>query len=333
MGEPYFWLSPTFSEVTMLLNKRYLVLFIIFSFVLFSTLICFQRYIYVATAVNLGSTRGIHPYAEKIYIEDKAGLLDYLKALEESEPFVIWQVHSDPDLLGVYVNGPFSAFPIVSGEGFQVQDFFQNKKLVVVGKNLYLGTHLSLFEATYEIIAVAGHDFQTQYDSAIYYNLDSTSHGGFFYLDAENPHTVSKLLLDMSQKLEIVSFDDPKVGISEIIDKAGNYQLICTGYTMLLLAFVFLCNQAAFWALKGDMHVRKLLGMSHRRIILCAAAVLALFAVVCLILILTSLSFFKVFSMQYCVYELLPSGLLLTAILLITFIFSLFVRMRRMKIG
>lgn len=170
----------------MLLNKRYLILFLLFCFALFSTLIWFQRYIYVDTAVNLGSTRGIHTYAQKLYIEDGTALVDYLKSSDISDPFVIWKTYDDPDLLGIYVNGTDSPVPLLEGAPFQTEDYFQNRKLAVVGKNFQGATHVSLFEDAYEFVAVAGYDFPTQYDSAVYYNLDSAPYGGFFIWTRKN---------------------------------------------------------------------------------------------------------------------------------------------------
>lgn len=55
----------------MLLDKHFLVLFLLFVCALFITLFCFQRDSYVAAAVNLGSMRGIHTHAEN-YISKTA---------------------------------------------------------------------------------------------------------------------------------------------------------------------------------------------------------------------------------------------------------------------
>lgn len=313
----------------MLLDKRFLALFLLFVCALFMALFGVLRYAYVAAAVNLGSTRGIHTYAQKLYVEDGAALMDYVKSSAISDPFVIWKIHDDPDLLGVYGNGTDSPLPLLEGSLFQQEDFFQNRKLAIVGKNFQGATHVSLFEDTYEVVAVAGYDFATQYDSAIYYNLDSTPYGGFFYLDAEKPETIAKLLTALPQELEALQYDDPVVGITEIIDRAGNDRLIYLGFMLLLLFFAFLSCRAADWTMRDDMLVRKLIGLSHRKIVLRAAAALTLFSLGCLAVLLAALPAFGILSLPYCIQELLPVALPVTAFLFFIFAFSLSLQMGR----
>lgn len=314
-------------------HKRIFLLFLCSAFAVFITFICFQRYVYVAGAVDLGSTRGIHPYAEKIYLADKSALLDYLTTLDAPDPFVIWQVHDDPDLLGVYVSGSAFSVPVFDGTFFQESAFFQDKKLAVVGNSYAGATHVSLFETVYEIIGTVGYDFPTQFDAAIYYNLDSSPYGGTFYLDAPDADVVSRLLSDMSQKLDILSVDDPRVEISRIIDRDGIFDFICAGYVLLLMGFLFLCNTVAFRMLRAHMLVRKLFGISGIKIVAGFSALLTAVSLGCFLTTLLASLLLGILKLGYCVYELLLPGLLLTVFLFLTFVFSLSFQLRRMKLS
>lgn len=132
---------------------------------------------------------------------------------------------------------------------------------------------------------------------------------------------ISKLLTALPQDLEAVLYDDPVVGIAEIIDRVGNDRLICLGYMLLLFFFAFLCCGAAYGTIREDMLVRKLIGLSHSKIVLRAAAALSLISLGCFAALLVALPVLGLLPLSYCLQDLLPAALLLLALLFLSSLF------------
>lgn len=126
-------------------------------------------------------------------------LLEAIHKIEKTD-FIMISVQND--IRAVYFKGSPDLPPIVSGRFFSEEDFFQNQRLAVIGKDYqsetYKGSdnadyiHVNAYE--YQVIGVMGYADDSSLDSMIMVNIDSLDINniavGRFFVDGRNNQLV-----------------------------------------------------------------------------------------------------------------------------------------------
>lgn len=255
------------------INKKYLGVFISINLVFMIFLNLIYHYFQNFNEIEKSNMLYINTYAQKIYVEDSHEFVNKLKKLDIQESFIIWQKLSE-NLVGLLYWGNLDFPPIIEGRFFTSSDFYSNRRLAVIGKNLMShqlkeesASFIELFGDQYEIIGVVGHDFPSNLDNTVYFNLDSNIFIDLFYIDGKDSTAVRLALGHLSQLVPVKTIDDSPHGIGRLFgysDKNYKFKIVCITISLvaIFLSIIFFAN-----AYFSQITVQHLLGISPQRII------------------------------------------------------------------
>lgn len=104
------------------------------------------------------------------------------KSIDNNKNYIIYKdyLSLESDIRGVYVNGEIEEPPIIKGRFFLSKDFYDGKKVAVVGKSVHNnivsknGVKYFIYQDTYfKIIGIMGTSFDSKIDKAVFLNLDA----------------------------------------------------------------------------------------------------------------------------------------------------------------
>lgn len=152
------------------------------------------------------------------------------------------------DIRAIYLNGRFDQFPIIKGRFFQDGDFFKNKKIAVVGKNVTKLTVINgkkyyNYQGTnFEVIGIMSGDFSSKIDQLVYLNLDgitnkSSTISGSYVLDSNSDaHKAYKKLKDSSKdEIDLYTIKAEKYGSERYFSNNTNNIIINTLFMIVVV--------------------------------------------------------------------------------------------------
>ena len=177
---------------------------------------------------------------------------------------------------GVYVNDHKTTFPVIDGRSFQNTDYFTDKKLALIGRNLRDNCKMIngkyyyiLQDELYEVIGTLGIESASLLDNYIWINLDAMlntfSPDGFYVLDGSKK--CGDILHDANLNNIVSEVEAEEVGIKAMY-KERNIGLII--FVLLLVCF-FICVSIciSYWleSQKYLLSVKRLCGISNFNIL------------------------------------------------------------------
>lgn len=275
------------------INKKYLGVFILINLVFMIFLNFIYHYFENFNEIEKSNMLYINTHAQKIYIEDSHEFIYKLKELNTQESFIIWQQLSK-DLVGLLYWGNFDFPPIIEGRFFTSSDFYSNKRLAVIGKNMMShqlkeesASFIELFGDRYEIIGVVGHNFPSNLDNTIYFNLDSNILNNLIYIDGKDCTAVTLAINHLSKIAPVKNIDDSPHGIGRLFGYSDkNYKFKIVWITISMVA-IFLSINFFANTYFSQITVQHLLGISPPWII--SNLVLKLFIWLTILLLISKL--------------------------------------------
>lgn len=192
---------------------------------------------------------------------------------------------------GVYFNGIYkSGYNLLQGRFFNVDDFKENRKVVVIGKKLINNMQIEngkryIYRGNdkFLVIGIMGKEnSDTQYDSRILYNLnidlgeeDMPYLSGGFNLDSvvKSKNNLNNIINIINKKnnstFVITVYEDDRV--SPLISAVKNSRTLLLNFSLIILCIIIsLIKAAAHWIDKIalELGVRRMYGASNKNIIL-----------------------------------------------------------------
>lgn len=176
---------------------------------------------------------------------------------------------------GVYVKDNTNTFPLTDGRSFQYTDYFTNKKLALVGRNLRNECKIIngkcyyiIQNEPYEVIGTLGIESSSLLDNYLWINLDAMldkfSSDGFYVLGGSKK--CGDILNDASLKNIVSEVEAEEVGIKAMYRERNSGLII---FVLLLVCFLICVSICISYWLEGQkyvMSVKKLCGISNLNI-------------------------------------------------------------------
>lgn len=194
------------SNVNKFKYFKFLIIFIVLSILGSCLVVTFSLYQLKQKELQMLSSHlyGPSPFVFMSTNKEDSEIINNFSEIKEEAFTVFYEI--DELSKGYYFHKENYMPPMIKGRFFDEGDFYNQKKIAVVGKNVSESIIKEIKESDYEIIGVMGADYQSDIDRLVYYNLDSL-------IDLEKESNPFILVSDKNieailSELKIQSFDD-----------------------------------------------------------------------------------------------------------------------------
>lgn len=214
---------------------------------------------------------------DSLYFTVKSGVEIDWSQLDVSQPFTVFRelgLVKDReewlDVRGVYYHHNTYRPPMISGRFFEESDFYKNKRIAIIGKNVARqtdnyserdGKAYYWFQGMdFEITGTMGASYSSKLDNAIFFNMDAIGRSGsevYVMNIAENPISPDgSLKFKNNTVVSVYAFDRGDSGAARYINSADHSLRLFVAVALLMASSGFLF--ANYWIKEKDIEIKVL---------------------------------------------------------------------------
>lgn len=177
-------------------------------------IVCFLNYFFMSYEIEKLS-QGYYSSNTVFFTIESNDNLYYKKIYAELNDSILFRdLDINTDVRGVMFKGDIQKPPIIEGRFLEENDFFNNKKVAVVGKSFKESIkkgnsrqYMSLFGEEYEVIGILGANIDSRLDRMILVNLDSITQKkvGLYAIDGRRNSNIQRTFTSISNYLDTIN--------------------------------------------------------------------------------------------------------------------------------